>query len=322
MSINPWTPGTLPERHPGDPAPLVIGVGEVLWDLFPEGPSMGGAPANFTCHARALGADAMLVSRVGDDGAGERLLRTLDGFGVRTSGISIDPSRPTGSVSVEVMADGQPRFTIHEDAAWDHLVADPATLEILSRADAVCFGTLAQRSPASAEAVRKLLAAAGPQTLRIFDVNLRQEYFSEDIVAASMEHADLLKVNDAELPRIAAIFGIGGDVRQMLSGLVSRFGLRLIAYTRGGEGSILHDGRSWSEHPGCPVDLRDTVGAGDSFLAAVTLGLLQGWPIGEISGTANEIAAHVCSCAGAIPLLPGHLRARFFPEQAAIPARS
>lgn len=294
-----------------DSRPLIIGIGEILWDLFPEGPRMGGAPANFTCHAGALGAEAAMVSRVGDDEAGRGLLAALDKFGVSTSGISIDPTHATGAVSVEVLEDGQPHFTIHEDVAWDHLVVEEATLDMAKRAAAICYGTLAQRSNDTREAILGLLAAASPETLCVLDVNLRQEEISRTLLEDSLEHADILKLNDAELPRIAGIFGIEGSVRQMLTGLVSRFGLRLVAYTRGPQGSILHDGKEWSEHSGYPVDLRDTVGAGDSFLAAVTLGLLKGWPLDEISEAANLVAAHVCSQDGAVPPLPDHLRARF-----------
>ncbi|WP_367874469.1 PfkB family carbohydrate kinase [Luteolibacter sp. Populi] len=291
--------------------PLVVGIGEFLWDLFPGGAAMGGAPANFTCHAAALGADARLVSRVGNDAEGERLLHSLESHGVNRGAVSIDPVRPTGSVSVEVMADGQPHFTIHPDVAWDHLVADAAGREAFAAADAVCFGTLAQRSAASAGAIRELLDCAGPGTLRIFDVNLRGTFFTTEMLLGSLELADVVKLNDGELAKIVDILGIGGAVKQQLASLAERYQLRLIACTLGAEGSILHDGAAWAEHSGCTVELRDTVGAGDSFLAATTLGLLGGWPLDAISEVANEVAAYVCSCHGATPALPEYLRARF-----------
>lgn len=291
--------------------PLVIGIGEILWDLLPSGPRMGGAPANFACHARALGADAQVVSRVGDDVPGTRLLRTLLDLGLPVCGISIDPTHPTGSAGVRIMADGQPAFTIEPDVAWDRLVPNSYLKSLVARADAVCFGTLAQRSAASAEAIQGLVALTGPEALRVFDVNLRQNYFSAATIEASLELANVLKLNDAELPQVAVMLGIAGSVRECLAELVSRFGLRIVAFTRGAKGSILYDGTDWCEHPGLAVEVRDSVGAGDSFAAAVTMGLLKRWPLRRISETATEVATHVCSHTGAVPELPDYLRTRF-----------
>jgi fructokinase len=293
--------------------PLVIGIGEVLWDLLPSGPRIGGAPANFACHARAFGADAQVVSRVGSDGLGAGLLDHLAGLGLDLSGIAIDPLHPTGSVAVKIDADGQPAFTIEPDVAWDHLASDSRLDQLFTRADAVCFGTLAQRSPISAVTIRRLVALTGSETLRIFDVNLRQQHFSTATVVASMQLANVLKMNDSELPRIAGMLGISGTVRECLDALVSGFGLRLIAYTRGAEGSILYDGVEWCEHPGLAVEVRDTIGAGDSFTAAVTIGLLNRWPIARISQAASEVAAYVCSRTGAVPALPESILGRFEP---------
>jgi fructokinase len=291
--------------------PLVIGIGEILWDLLPSGPRMGGAPANFACHARALGADAQVVSRVGDDAAGSKLLENLIELGLPVTGISIDSTHPTGSVGVKIMDDGQPEFTIEPDVAWDHLVSDQGLENLFACADAACFGSLAQRSAASARTIRGLLALTKPEALRIFDVNLRQNHFNAATIEASLDLANVLKLNDAELPRIASMLGIKGPVRECLTALVSRFGLRLVVFTRGGEGSILYDGVEWCEHPGLTVKVCDTIGAGDSFTAAVTMGLLKRWPIGRISEVATEVAAHVCSCPGAVPELPDSIRALY-----------
>jgi fructokinase len=293
--------------------PLVIGIGELLWDLLPSGPRMGGAPANFACHAKALGARAKVVSRVGDDGPGAKLIENLIELGMPVSGISIDPAHPTGAAGVRLMGDGQPAFTIEPDVAWDHLVSDRQLEALFKQADAVCFGTLAQRSAASAETIRGLVALSGPEALRIFDVNLRQNHFTTETVAASLELSDVLKLNDAELPQIAGMLGISGKVRECLAALVSRFGLRLVAYTRGADGSILFDGREWCEQNGFTVEVRDTIGAGDSFTAAVAMGLLKQWPIARIAEAATEVAAHVCSCSGAVPELPESIRSRFDP---------
>ncbi|MES2924030.1 MAG: carbohydrate kinase [Verrucomicrobiota bacterium] len=297
-------------------ASLIIGIGEILWDMLPSGPRMGGAPANFACHARALGADARIVSRVGDDPAGAMLLTKLEEAGMCIAGISYDAHHPTGSVGVRILDDGQPVFTIHENVAWDYLTADARTKEIFKQADAICFGTLAQRTSASAMAIRELVASTAPEALRIFDVNLRQNYYTADTIAASLELANVLKLNDAELPEITDLLDMGGTLREKLSALISRFDLRLIAYTRGSEGSVLFDGREWCGHPGMAVEVRDTIGAGDSFTAAVTLGMLKRWPLAEISLAANEVAAHVCSHDGAIPAMPDSIRSRFQCEAA------
>lgn len=298
-------------RYPAITPPFIIGIGEILWDLLPSGPSMGGAPANFSCHAAALGAEAMLISRVGRDEAGERLLHRLAGFGVGTGGISVDAAHPTGTVEVELRDGGQPHFTILPDVAWDHLESTPELEEKVGKADALCFGTLAQRSAASAKSIRILLESAGPRTMRVVDLNLRAQPFPAAIVTDSLALADGLKMNEDELALLAGHLGLRGSMRDQLGDLVERYALRWIACTRGSNGSVLSDGETWSEHPGCRVVPRDTVGAGDSFLATVVLGMLEGWPLKDISETANQVAAHVCACDGAVPPLPAQLRDRF-----------
>ena len=298
--------------------PFIIGIGEVLWDNLPSGPRLGGAPTNFACHARALGADARIVSRVGDDESGALLLRKLEEAGMLVSGISIDPVHPTGSVGVEIMEDGQPVFTIHENVAWEHLVADSATEDLFKQADAVCFGSLAQRNAVSGNVIRCLVGLTAPETLRIFDVNLRQNYFTAQTILSSLNLANVLKLNDAELPKLAEMLDLSGSVREQFEALISRFHLRLIAYTRGSEGSVLFDGLEWCEHPGLTTQVCDTVGAGDSFTATVVMGLLKGWPLEAISAAANEVAAHVCSCDGAVPPMPDRLSTMFQDESLAV----
>jgi fructokinase len=290
--------------------PLVIGIGELLWDLLPSGPRMGGAPANFACHAQALGAAGAIASSVGADDLGSRLLEKLADLGVLTGGISIDPSRPTGTVAVQLGLDGQPCFGIREGVAWDVIQA-PAAIGMMAAASAVCFGTLGQRSLSSRAVIRQLVGATSPAALRVFDVNLRQNYYSSDLIHDSLVLANVMKLSDSELPVIAGLLNLRGSVRDQLVALLDRYDLRMIAYTRGSDGSILWDGVHWCEHPGLPSDVKDTIGAGDSFTAATTLGLLQGWPLEWISATANEVAAHVCSCVGAIPPMPEALRHRF-----------
>lgn len=290
---------------------LVIGLGELLWDVLPSGPRMGGAPANFACHAQALGASGAIVSSVGRDDLGGRLLETLTGLGVATVGISRDESAPTGTVAVQLGADGQPCFTIPDGVAWDRIGVHEAALRMMAEASAVCFGTLGQRSGQSRSAIRELLRATRPDALRIFDANLRQQFYSCELIHESLEMANVMKLSDSELPVIAELLELSGGVREQLAALLERYGLQMVVYTRGAHGSVLWDGSHWCEHPGLPAEVRDTIGAGDSFTAATALGLLQGWSLEEISATANAVAAHVCSCDGAIPPMPAALRERF-----------
>ena len=248
-----------------------------------------------------------LISRVGDDDLGRDLLDRLQKCGVATECLQVDLAVPTGTAAVEVDGAGQPRFVIHENVAWDHLVADPAGRAAVSAADAVCFGTLAQRLGSSRSAIRSLLDSAQGDVLRVFDVNLRQHYYSRAVVEDSLIRATALKLNEMELPCLSEMFGHHGDERKQIERLAERFQLDVVAYTRGGNGSLLFAAGRWSNHPGVPANVRDTVGAGDSFTAAMTLGLLAGWDLDEINVCANVVAAYVASCDGATPPLPGDL---------------
>lgn len=289
----------------------VLGVGEVLWDLLPGGAQLGGAPANFACHARALGADAAVVTRVGRDARGREILDRLQALGLPSSLVQVDETRPTGTVSVELEGDGVPRFTIHEGVAWDSLLAPEPALAAAGGADAVCFGSLAQRHEPARSSVQALVAATPAAALRIFDVNLRQQHYSREVVEQSLRLANVLKLNDGELPVLASLFGLDGEAEAQLDALARRFELRLVALTRGGHGSLLRGDAGSSEHPGVPAQVEDTVGAGDAFTAALAMGLLLGWPLDEVNARANEVAAHVCTFAGATPPLPGPLTAAF-----------
>lgn len=299
----------------------IIGVGEVLWDLLPGGRQLGGAPANFAYHAAALGARARIISRVGRDENGRALLDRLAELGIITDSVEIDPVAPTGTVTVELARDGQPKFTIHENVAWDYLAGDEAARRAVANADAVCFGTLAQRHETSRRTIRSLVESAPPAALRILDVNLRQHFHSPDIIADSLALAHVLKVNETELPSLMSMLGmdsVGPDERAQLAALGQRFRLRLVAYTRGAHGSLLLAEGRWSEHPGRPTTVVDTVGAGDSFTAALTLGLLAGWPLDTIHDRATAVAAYVCSQPGGTPRLPDSILAPF----RAIPSQS
>jgi fructokinase len=293
------------------PVPFrVVAVGEILWDLLPAGRQLGGAPANFLQHAHALGADAGLVSRVGDDDLGREAVGRLRARGVATDLIQVDPQAPTGTVGVALGPDHQPRFTIHEDVAWDRLAVEDVALAAVRAADAVCFGSLAQRTAGGAAAVRRLVGESPPGAWRIFDVNLRPPFVQPEAVWASLELANVLKLNDEELAVLAEMLGLGGTAAQQLEALVRGHGLRLVALTRGGRGSLLVGAAGRSERPAVPVTVADTVGAGDAFTAALALGLLHGWPLDETHRLAAEVAAFVCTQPGGAPeLLPALRRA-------------
>ncbi|WP_337174262.1 carbohydrate kinase [Paludisphaera sp.] len=282
----------------------VLAVGEVLWDLLPGGKQLGGAPGNFAHHCRSLGADARLVTKVGDDDLGREILARFEALGLPTDFVAVDPDAPTGTVGVELDAGGQPRYTIHEGVAWDRIEADERSLAFAAEADAVCFGSLAQRAETSRAAIGRIVAATKPDALRIFDVNLRPPFVDRDVISRSLVLTNVLKLNDQELVVLAEMFGAVGEPRDVVSRLAGRFGLKAVAVTRGGSGSLLYRDGEWSDHPGTPVEVVDSVGAGDSFTAAMAIGLLDGLPLDEINRRANAVAAFVCTRSGGTPALP------------------
>jgi fructokinase len=289
----------------------IVGIGEVLWDLFPSGPQLGGAPANFAAHASTLGAEASIITRVGADARGDEILSRVAGMGVSTACLQLDSSYPTGTVSVEMPDGAEHRFVIAGNVAWDHLTDDANAHSAVALADAVCFGTLAQRSEQSGLAIRSLVAATPPSALRIFDINLRQHFYTRELIERSLTLASVMKLNDAELPVLAEMMHLSGDIRAQLAQLCERWELRAIALTRGAHGAVLHTEHEWSEHPGFPVTVQDTVGAGDAFTAAMSIGLLRGWSLDDVNREANRVAAFVASQTGATPALPPAVRAPF-----------
>jgi fructokinase len=297
----------------------IVAIGEVLWDLLPVGKQLGGAPANFTFHCRCLGADARLITRVGDDPLGRELLESFTLLGLPTETVEIDPEFPTGTVDVALAPDGQPRFTIREHVAWDRIVADDHSLAAVAEGDAVCFGSLSQRSEPARTAIRALVSAARPGALRLFDVNLRPPFVDRRVIAESLELANALKLNDQELPELAAMFGLASSPRKALAELADRFDLSLVALTRGAQGGLLLADGIWSDQPGRPIAVSDTVGAGDAFTAALVVGYLAGRPLDKINRHANEVAAFVCSQPGGTPTLPEAFR---FPANLSLEAHA
>ena len=293
---------------PNESGIQVVGIGETLWDLFPDGAVWGGAPGNVACHAAGLGAAAGLVSRVGRDDLGDRGRATLESFGVDCRHVQRDGLHPTGTVSVSLGPDGAASYEFAADAAWDHLAWDPGLEPLAAGAAAVCFGTLGQRADVSRTTIRRFLQQAGG-ALRVFDVNLRQHFHSPEVIRESLALADALKLNDEELPTMAAACGIeAADPVAAAHDLAARHGLRLVALTRGAAGSVLvAEGRT-SELPARVTKVVDTVGAGDAFTAAVIVGLLRGRPLDAIHDHASRVAAFVCGQRGATPPIPASLR--------------
>jgi fructokinase len=281
---------------------IIVGLGELLWDLLPTGKQLGGAPANFAYITSLLGDEGIPISRLGRDALGEEAMLRLRELGLPTAFIQEDPDYLTGTVQVDVDATGQPRFEISESVAWDFLEWTPQWQRLAQQADAVCFGSLAQRSEQSRSTIRKFVLASQPNSVRIFDVNLRQNFYTAHIIAESMKLATVVKVNHEELPKIMHLFELEHRSEEdSARRLLSLHDLKLFCVTRGDNGSLLVSHDQCSEHPGFEVKVADTVGAGDAFTAALVHGFLRGTPLAQINEHANRVGAWVASHSGATP---------------------
>jgi fructokinase len=281
----------------------IVGLGELLWDLFPTGRVLGGAPANFAFHCNQLGHPAVVVSRVGDDDLGRDLRATLRGLGLSDEYVPSDPARPTGTVTVAVDPAGQPAYTITEGVAWDALAWTPALDALARSCRAVCFGTLAQRSSGSAETIRQFLDVAGRAGgLRVCDINLRQHYYSAAVVGESLRRSDWLKLNADELPAVASISGVHADEESdLLRQLRERWGLRLVCLTKGADGCRVQTADAEVAVPGERVRVADTVGAGDAFTAGLLAATFEGRLLADAAAFATWLAGRVAASVGATP---------------------
>jgi fructokinase len=280
----------------------VVGLGEALWDLLPERTCLGGAPANFAYITTLMGDHGIVASRVGEDSRGLDALRRMEELGLDIDHVQTDREHPTGTVKVELDSKGIARFEIAHPVAWDSLEWTLDWQRLAERADAVCFGSLAQRSEASQKTIRQFLRATSPGTVKVFDVNLRQSYYSQEVLAESMRLADIVKLNDEELPRIMSLGKF--PHRDELSSarlLLSAYDLKLVCVTRGGNGSLLVRGADASEHPGFRVRVADTVGSGDAFTAGLLHEYLHGASLDLMNEVANLVGAWVASEVGAMP---------------------
>jgi fructokinase len=295
----------------------ILCFGEVLWDALPAGLFLGGAPFNVACHLAGAGARVAMVSRVGVDRLGEEAMRRAVSFGVATDLIQIDPELPTGFVRATVDDAGEARYEILAPAAWD---AIQATDELLTRADkarCMVFGSLAQRHKLSRATLERLWRS---RAMMVFDVNLRPPHEDVDAVRKSLQRADVVKINRAELAKLGGWFGFPKPERDAAAALSSKFSCAVVCVTRGREGAALWRDGEWTEHPGFEVEVRDTVGAGDAFLAVMLTGLLAGTDSASILQNANLIGAYVATQFGAVPIDQGEITSPTVPAKRQRPA--
>jgi fructokinase len=290
---------------------IVVGLGEILWDVFPNGPHFGGAPANFACSVAELCGGAInvvMVGSIGRDELGRQAIELLNSHGVDTSCVSAN-DWPTGQVLVTLDEAGKPNFEIATDTAWDNMAWSEELESLAARADAICFGTLAQRSPTSRRTIRNFLQASRSDCLRILDINLRPPFWNKEVVRESFELVNVLKLNDAELATLADIMDWPATDDELLSSLLDTNAFRMVALTRGPDGSTLMNAAGdRSDLAGQPTKIADTVGAGDAFTAALAIGMLCGESLDEINSRANRVAAFVCSQPGGTPHFPAELQ--------------
>jgi fructokinase len=280
----------------------VVGLGELLWDIFASGKQLGGAPANFAYVTGVLGDRGLVASRVGVDELGTEAMQKLSGLGLECRYVQQDAERPTGTVQVCVDSSGQPKFEIMESVAWDFIGWTSDYEDLASQADAVCFGSLAQRSPESRSTIARFLTACPESSTTVFDVNLRQHFFSAEIIRQSLHLADIVKLNHEELPRVIELAGLRySEMRAAMHSMLDGFDLKMICVTRGENGSILCTREAMDEHPGLKIHVKDTVGAGDAFTAGLIHCYLRRTSLKTMNEVANQTGAWVASSVGATP---------------------
>ncbi len=285
----------------------VVGLGEALWDVLPEGKKLGGAPANFAYHAGQMGMNAIAVSALGEDKLAEETIAQLE-----EKGLNYQMPRvpyPTGTVQVELDCDGVPTYDIKENVAWDNIPFSDEVKRVAENTCAVCWGSLAQRNVVSREMIYKFLDATPADCIKVFDINLRQNFYTKDVICESMRRCNILKINDEELVIISRMFGLGGlDMEDKCWLILGKYNLDMLVLTCGVNGSYVfaHGDMSFQKTPS--VEVADTVGAGDSFTATFCAAVLQGKPIAEAHKRAVEVSAYVCTQNGAMPSIPYEMK--------------
>lgn len=289
---------------------IVVGMGEALWDVLPEGKKIGGAPANFAYHVSQFGLNSRVVSAVGDDKLG---MEILDNFREKKLNAMVEiVPYPTGTVQVELDAEGVPCYDIKEGVAWDNIPYTTALEDLAKHTKAVCFGSLAQRSVVSRDTINRFIdAMPAEDTLKIFDINLRQGFYTKEILCNSFSKCNILKINDEELVTVSRMFGYPGiDLQDKCWILLAKYNLKMLILTCGVNGSYVFTPGNVSFVETPRVEVADTVGAGDSFTAAFVSSILSGLSIGEAHKLAVETSAYVCTQNGAMPVLPQSLKDR------------
>ncbi len=287
---------------------IVVGMGEALWDVLPEGKKIGGAPANFAYHVSQFGLPSCVVSAVGDDALGREIVENFTSKGLNQ--LIAEVPYPTGTVQVEIDQAGIPQYDIKENVAWDNIPYTDQLESLAKRTKAVCFGSLAQRNVVSRETINRFLDAM-PQSddsLVVFDVNLRQGFYNKEILCNSMSRCNILKINDEELVTVSRMFGYPGiDLQDKCWILLGKYNLKMLILTCGINGSYVFTPGNVSFQPTPKVEVADTVGAGDSFTAAFISSILKGKSVQEAHSRAVRTSAYVCTKKGAMPILPAEL---------------
>lgn len=287
----------------------IVGLGEALWDVLPEGKKLGGAPANFAYHAGQFGLDTLAISAVGEDQLGDETLSALEEKGLKY--IMPRVPFPTGTVQIELDAQGVPAYEIREGVAWDNIPFTPEMEKVARSCKAVCWGSLAQRHEVSRNTIHRFLDATPPTCLKIFDINLRQTFYDEEVIRASLKRCNILKINDEELVTIGRLFGYPGlDMSNKCWLILGKYNLDMLVLTCGVNGSYVFKPGAMTFIETPKVDVADTVGAGDSFTASFCAAILKGLSVSDAHQLAVETSAYVCTCNGAMPRIPAELTGR------------
>ena len=285
---------------------VIVGLGEALWDCLPDGSKLGGAPANFAYHASQFGNDAYAISAIGNDALGDQTLKEFDEKHLKYVMPRVD--YPTGTVQVELDEEGIPTYDIKQNVAWDNIPFTPEIENVAKHCGCVCFGSLAQRNKISRDTIHRFLDTTPMSCLKIFDINLRQNFYTKEIIQESLKACDILKINDEELVTIGRLFGYPGlDIENKCYLILGKYNLKMLVLTCGTNGSYVFAPGVKSFQPTPKVEVDDTVGAGDSFTGSFASAILAGMPIKEAHKLAVEVSAFVCTQPGAMPKLPESL---------------
>lgn len=290
-------------------ADTIVGIGEILWDVLPEGKVLGGAPANFAYHVSQFGFKSCAVSAVGSDELGQEIRRVLDEK--RMDYVLEDVPFPTGTVQVTLDSGGIPQYEICENVAWDNIIFTDELADLAARTKVVCFGSLAQRNQVSHATIKRFIAALPADALKVFDINIRQHFYNKELIEESLRSANILKINDDEILIVADLFGWEGRSEMEICQLLRQnYALDMVVLTKGTKGSHVLSADKILFRPTPVVQVADTVGAGDSFTAGFVAALLHGCSLEEAHRLAVDVSAYVCTCRGAMPVLPDSLKNR------------